>query len=275
MNSGWIKLYRQLKDWEWYKKENMVHLFIHLLLSANHEEGMWQGIKILRGQLVTGRNSLKKDTGISDRSIRTCLERLKSTNEVTIKSTNKYSIITLCNYDSYQVEDKKVTSKTTSKPPNERPTNDQQTTTNKNNKNDNNIKEYSPDVIDIYEYSKSYFDEKYLKDEVKETFRKLIEIDNYQVEEIKNIIKAARTDNFWSKNFMSPNKLRDKDKNGVIYFDKFKVQFNIKSQQKIVKTITLQYNGKRVQWPEDDIQNGKVQFSNNNGGFDPELVQVV
>lgn len=100
--AGWVKVFRSLLEWEWYKKPNMVHLFIHLLLSANHESKKWQGVEIKRGQLVTGRKSLSKATGISERSIRTCLEMLKTTNELTIKTTNKYSIITICKYEDYQ-----------------------------------------------------------------------------------------------------------------------------------------------------------------------------
>ena len=80
----------------------MVHLFLYLLLKANHENNIWQGVEIKRGQLITGRKILSKDTGISEQSIRTCMNRLKLTNELTIKTTNKYTIITICNYDSYQ-----------------------------------------------------------------------------------------------------------------------------------------------------------------------------
>ena len=138
MDVGYIQLHRKLKEWEWYHNSKMVHLFIHLLLSANHQDNNWQGIEIKRGELLTGRKELAKQTGISQRSCRTCLTRLKTTNEVTIKSTNKYSIIFLCNYEKYQSEKKKTTSKTTSKLANERPANDQQTTTNNNDNNDNN-----------------------------------------------------------------------------------------------------------------------------------------
>ncbi|HBG40224.1 MAG TPA: hypothetical protein DDW85_02270 [Porphyromonadaceae bacterium] len=100
--NGWIKTYRKLSEWEWYKDSHMVHLFIHLLIMANHEDKKWRGLTLKRGQLVTSRNILSAQTGISDRSIRTCLERLKSTNELTIQSSNKNSIITICNYDNYQ-----------------------------------------------------------------------------------------------------------------------------------------------------------------------------
>jgi len=103
--SGWVKLHRRLLEWEWYRTENMVHLFTYLLLSANHETKRWMGIEVERGQLITGRKSISVSTGISEQSIRTCLDRLKSTKEVTIKSTNKYTIITICNYESYQCDE--------------------------------------------------------------------------------------------------------------------------------------------------------------------------
>lgn len=102
MSQGWVKSWRKIKNWEWYRTPNMAHLFQHLFREANSEDGRWQGIEVKRGQIVTGIESLSLETGISVRSVRTCLERLKSTRELTIKTTNKYSIITLCNYDSYQ-----------------------------------------------------------------------------------------------------------------------------------------------------------------------------
>jgi hypothetical protein len=61
-----------------------------------------KGIHINRGQLVTNRKELSERTGISEQSVRTCLDRLKSTSEITTKSTNKYTVVTLCNYDYYQ-----------------------------------------------------------------------------------------------------------------------------------------------------------------------------
>lgn len=59
----------------------------------------------------------------------------------------------------------------------------------------------------------------------KETLRKLIEIDQKDPEEIKNVVKWTRQNDFWSKNFLSLNKLRQKDKQGVHYFEVFKAQY--------------------------------------------------
>ena len=101
--SGWIKLHRRLLEWEWYSDSKTVHLFIHLLLSANHEARRWRGLEIKRGSLITSLAHLSESTGISSQSVKTCLRHLKSTNEITSKSTHHYTVITICNYDTYQI----------------------------------------------------------------------------------------------------------------------------------------------------------------------------
>ena len=136
---GWIKIHRKLITWEWYNDSKMVHLFLHLLLSANHSDGKWQGVSVKRGQLITGRIKLSAVTGISEQSIRTCLSKLESTKELTIKTTNKNSIITLLNYDSYQIKES-ANQQSTIKLTNNQPTTNQQSTTNNNDKKENNDK---------------------------------------------------------------------------------------------------------------------------------------
>jgi biotin operon repressor len=102
MTDGWLKLYRKITEWEWYNHSEMVHLYLHLILKASTTEREWQGVKICRGQLIASRKKLSGETGISEMTIRTCLQRLQSSGEITIKSTNKYSMVTICNYDVYQ-----------------------------------------------------------------------------------------------------------------------------------------------------------------------------
>lgn len=62
----------------------------------------WRGVTIKRGQIVTSLDKIKAATGLSTSKIRTCLERLKLTNEITSETTNQYRVITICNYDKYQ-----------------------------------------------------------------------------------------------------------------------------------------------------------------------------
>jgi hypothetical protein len=124
MDSGWIKLHRKFISWEWFTTPDMVHLFVYLLLMANREDDKWQGIEIKRGQLITGRKKLSEQTGISERRIRTCLQRLQNTGELTSKSTSKYSILTICNYDVYQPKPKPSDQQTVQPTTNERPASD-------------------------------------------------------------------------------------------------------------------------------------------------------
>lgn len=134
---GWIKLHRKFLEWEWHDSPETVSVFVHLLMLANHEEKKWHGMSIERGQLLTSRDQLSKLTGLTDRKIRTCINRLKSTSELTIKSTNKYTIITICNYDKYQVKEDLTDQQNDQQNANERPATVQPT--NKNEKNNINI----------------------------------------------------------------------------------------------------------------------------------------
>ena len=156
----WIKLYRKFSEWEWFNISEMVHLFIYLLLNANNSENEWRGIKVKRGQLITGRNNLSENTGISSQTIRTCLNRLKSTNEITIKSTNKYSIITICNYEVYQGcknrANQQTNQQTNQQLTSNQPATNQQLTTikeYKNIKNDNNEENIFPPFENFKNYA--------------------------------------------------------------------------------------------------------------------------
>lgn len=99
---GFVLFYRKIHEWDWYTDSFTFHLFFHCITSANHKPKKWRGIEIKRGQFLTGRKKLSVETGLSEQQVRTCLKRLKSTNELTIESTNSYSIITVNNYDLYQ-----------------------------------------------------------------------------------------------------------------------------------------------------------------------------
>lgn len=137
-NKGWISLHRKLLDWEWYSDQQTSRLWIHLLLKANHETRNYKGKVVPKGSLLTGRALLASETGLTERQIRTSLKRLKSTNEITIETTNKGSHIFITNYSDYQSSDEKTTSKTSSTTTSKRPASDQQATTNNNDNNVNN-----------------------------------------------------------------------------------------------------------------------------------------
>lgn len=107
--SGWIKLHRSILEWEWYSDKNTKSVFIHLLLTANIENKKWHGIEILRGQSFTSIQSLSKDLKLTSKQTRNCLTKLKSSGEIGIQGASNGTMITICNYESYQdIEKQKV-----------------------------------------------------------------------------------------------------------------------------------------------------------------------
>ena len=133
---GWIKLHRQLIDWEWYSDINVKVLFLHCLLSANHEDKRWRGIEIKKGQFIISLGHLAIEVGLTVSQIRTAIKKLKLTNEIAYETTSQYSIITIKKWDEYQANDMQNDKPMTDKSQ----TDDKPMTTNKNDKNDKNDK---------------------------------------------------------------------------------------------------------------------------------------
>lgn len=100
--NGFIKLYRKLKRWGWYKDTVVKCVFLHFLLSASYVEFEWMGETFKPGQLITSVAHLSEELGFSPKQIRTAIDKLCSTKEVGKRTTNKYTVITVMNWESYQ-----------------------------------------------------------------------------------------------------------------------------------------------------------------------------
>lgn len=105
MNS-WIKLYRKFVEWEWYSDVNCKVVFLHLLLTANHKVKRWQGREIGIGEVITGRNVLADEVGLSVQQVRTALKKLSDSGEIEIENTNRFSHIKIINFGKYQKKEK-------------------------------------------------------------------------------------------------------------------------------------------------------------------------
>ena len=81
-------------------------VLIHLICMANNENYMHQGHEIKRGEVVTGWKALGLETGITAKKVITALKHLTSIGEISQKTKNKFNIITVCNWDEYNGEDK-------------------------------------------------------------------------------------------------------------------------------------------------------------------------
>ena len=140
MCEGFIQLHRKLLDWEWYSDTNVCRLYTHCLLKANFQDKKWRGTLVKRGEFITSLPILANETGLSLKNVRTALTKLKSTGELAGNSTNKYTVISITNYDQYQTDGRQNGRQEAGKG---QASGRQRATTNKRNKENkrNNLKE--------------------------------------------------------------------------------------------------------------------------------------
>jgi len=105
-DNGWIKLHRNLINWEWYDDNNTKILFIHMLMKANHKPAKWRGFKIDRGQFITSLTKLSLETGLTVSQVRTALRKLTMTGEIAGSSQARHRVITIVEYNQYQEDDR-------------------------------------------------------------------------------------------------------------------------------------------------------------------------
>lgn len=212
---GFIKIHRKILNWEWYSDINTTRIFFHLLLTANFKPNKWHGHDIARGQLITSLANLAKSTSLSVRSVRTSLTKLKTTQELTIKTTKTFSLITLTNYDLYQEinlkNDTDNDTRVDTLPTHDRQSSDTRPTTTKEGKEVKKVKEdknlkYYPLVEGLIFVLEATL-KKSLSNSKKswsEEIRKLIEIDleprTNAIEDVKRAIQAI-SDNFGKEYF--------------------------------------------------------------------------
>lgn len=117
--AGWVKLHRSLSTSAIASKPDYLAVWVHLLMDATHKPTSVlvgrQVVDLEPGQLVFGRKVFSVKTGVSEAVIRSSLNVLQALQQITIKSTTKYSVISITNWSKYQEE---------------KPSNDQQRTSN-------------------------------------------------------------------------------------------------------------------------------------------------
>lgn len=106
MNRGYVRLWRKALDGGLLRNHKTWVLFCYCLLKATHKSRKTvmgrQEIMLEPGQFIFGRRVAAEETGLSEREIRTALGSLTTLGILTIKSTNKFSIITIVNWATYQ-----------------------------------------------------------------------------------------------------------------------------------------------------------------------------
>ena len=224
--AGWIKLHRQLLKSDTFKNDKLLKVWIYCLLktsNAEHEILVGrQKVKLLPGQFIYGRKRAAMDLDMPESTLRDYVEILVKSENITVRATNKYSVITLINWDTYQSNEEKDDSRHDSK----RTAKGQQMDTNKNVKNVKNVKELkditsqkfsddsTPLILSKYLYQKILANDQKAKPPKFQNWAdhmdKLIRIDKRAENEIRLVIDFCQKDEFWKSNILSTKKLRDK-----------------------------------------------------------------
>ena len=152
MSGNWIKLHRKLLDSDTFKNEKLLKIWIWILLKANHKDNTFlfgrEIVSVKRGQFIMGLNRASEHLDLAKNTIHYWVNYLEKIGKVGLKKTNKYTIITIQNYDLYQDVGLKKNSKRTLKE------------TNKNDirmiKNDNN--NISKQSLPVNEIMKEFYE---------------------------------------------------------------------------------------------------------------------
>ena len=139
---GWLKLYRSILDSAVFQDAEILKVWIWLLCNVAFEQHdticYGKVIHLKPGQIATGRKKIAQCTDLNENKVYRALTALKSLGNIEIKATNKYSIITVVNWDKYQDENGKRTSseqQTNSKTTTEEQQDNNKRTQHKNGKN--------------------------------------------------------------------------------------------------------------------------------------------
>jgi DNA-binding transcriptional regulator YhcF (GntR family) len=113
--SDWIKIHRSVIDSYSFADPVTFKIWVWMLLKANykpshvplnHGRGI-VSIKVDRGQFIFGRNKAAEELEINGSTIYRHLQKLENQKQINIEANNQYSLITICNYNTYQnVKDK-------------------------------------------------------------------------------------------------------------------------------------------------------------------------
>ena len=140
MERGYLKMWRKSIDSAVFADPDLWRLWCLCLMKATHKkrfvsmEGTLEPVELQPGQFVTGRFALhgdfyprKKKKNKSPYTVWRWLEILQKCENLSIKTHNKYSVITIKNWPEYQCDEQHVS--------NRRATGEQHVSTNKNVKN--------------------------------------------------------------------------------------------------------------------------------------------
>ena len=114
-NKSWIKLYRKLLESPIFENEKALKVWIWCLLKATYTERDQlvgrQIVHLEKGQFVTGRKKASQELKMKERTVYDYFRSLENLKMLVVKTNNKFSVVTITNWEDYQIEELKTNSK--------------------------------------------------------------------------------------------------------------------------------------------------------------------
>ena len=211
MQRGYVKLWRCSVDAGWLQNHKLWAFWCWCLMKATHKEydqvvGC-QVVHLFPGEFVFGRKKAAEELRVSEQEIRTMVDSMRKRKNLTIKTTNKYSIITIINWPTYQGDE------TVDQPANQ-PTTNQQLTTYKHINNKTFLSDSTElGLAELLFQKIRSRNQKHKRPNLQTWARdvdKMIRIDGRTADDIRTLIEWSQQDPFWQNNILSTAKLREK-----------------------------------------------------------------
>ncbi|MFC7061663.1 DnaD domain-containing protein [Halobacillus seohaensis] len=114
---GWVKLHRKILHSEIFDNEKMLKIFIYCLTKSSHKQAEVrvgrQKVQLEPGEFIFGRKKAATELNMNESTIRDYLKILQEDGVITIHPTNKYSVITIDNWGTYQSNEEEYDNKET------------------------------------------------------------------------------------------------------------------------------------------------------------------
>ena len=86
-----IKIDKRILEWEWYKDKNTKNFIFSLPIKSKLTR-KFRGLTLERGQFASSIASLSHELSLTANEVRTAINHLKSTGEITSKPHSKFAV---------------------------------------------------------------------------------------------------------------------------------------------------------------------------------------
>lgn len=102
LKNGWMKI-----PSDWFNQpttpimRRSYDVLQWLIMNANMEDAEWNGVTVKRGQIITSVPKICAALCLTERQAKVSLNVLQTSGKTSDKTSNRYRVITICNYDDY------------------------------------------------------------------------------------------------------------------------------------------------------------------------------